>query len=229
MSRSLITTMESGAGFSAPEKRKPPLPPSPLAERPLARMPEWLQGMSRAIAATTYSDHTRETYLDVLPTDEQHTMIEAARNQLVDQLEQTPRNCPELEPDMLDAIGALMLSKPHSADSGALKAEATIRSFRDDLKDIPTWATLRALENWRKGQCESYSDPKDKYDYRWMPQSYELLEIAKRYTRDVRERIQEFDDVLFAVKRGEKPNVQKLPPPSHEGGFKHLDEIKIEI
>jgi hypothetical protein len=208
---------------------KPPLPPSPLAERPLARLPEWLQGMSRAIAAPTYSDYSRETYLDVLPTDEQRAMIEAARAQLVAQLEQTPANYPVLEAEMINAIGALMVLKPHSADSGALKAEATTRSFRDDLKHTPIWATLRALKNWRKGKCESYSDPKDKYDYTWMPQSHELLAIAERYTRDLRDRVQKFDDVLLAVKRGEKPNVQKLPPPPREVGWKRVDEISISI
>jgi hypothetical protein len=208
---------------------KPPPPPSPLAERPLARLPEWLTETIRFTATTTHTDHTRETYLDILPTAEQRTMIEAARKQLVDQLEQTPENYPELGDVMLEEIGKLMLSKPYSAESGALRAEATIQSFRYALADVPVWATMRAVKNWLKGDCESYSDTNTKYVYKWMPDTSELRKIAKRYTWEVRGRIQEFDDVLFAVKRGEKPNLQKLTSPSREVGWKRVDEISISI
>ncbi len=48
------------------------------------------------------------------------------------------------------------------------------------LDDIPYWATLRAIRNWYKGECESWSDQNGKYNYRWMPDGAELREIAKR-------------------------------------------------
>lgn len=209
---------------------KKPLPISALAERPLQRLPDWVQEMSRAIAATTYSDHSRETFLAVPPTDEQRAMIEAGRSQLVAQLDQTPQNYPaELESKMIDAISALILSKPYSADAGALRAEAIISSFQSTLRDIPIWATLRAIENWRRGDCASFDDPKDKYAYKWMPDTSEVRSIAMRYVRDLKDRIQKFDDILLAVKPGEEPNVQKLAPPPSYGGFKSIGEIAKEI
>ncbi len=67
------------------------------------------------------------------------------------------------------------------------------------LDDIPYWATLRAIRNWYKGECESWSDQNGKYNYRWMPDGAELREIAKRYVRQVRNDLQILDDILNAV------------------------------
>ena len=45
-----------------------------------------------------------------------------------------------------------------------------------------------------------------------MPDCSELREIAKRYVRHVKERIEAFDDILHAVERGQEPNLRKLSP-----------------
>jgi hypothetical protein len=92
----------------------------------------------------------------------------------------------------------MMLMKPRRADAGALVAEATTRAFLYALGDVPYWATLRALRSWYRGEAESWSDPKGKYCYKWMPDPAELREIAKRYVKQVRNDLQILDDILNA-------------------------------
>ncbi len=187
-------------------------PTSPLAIRSPQRLPQWVLDIWRRVVKMTF-DNVVETYIDSPPTPEQRSIIEGSRANLVRQLDLTPDRCPELNDQVLDAIGELMAAKPYRAGDGALRREALIRSFGYALDDIPYWATLRAIRNWHRGDVESWSDPKGKFNCKWMPDPTELREIAKRYVREVQDRVTMFDDILHAVERSAEASPRRLPPP----------------
>jgi hypothetical protein len=183
-----------------------PLPP--LATRSLQPLPEWLAELSHSVARVVIGG-VKTTRLVTMPTTEQRAAIEHNRRQLVDLLDQTPGLNPEHADAVLFHLGEMMLATPRRADAGALVAEATTRAFMLALEDVPYWATLRAVRNWFRGECESWSDPKGKFAYKWMPAPAELREVAKRYVREVHRRIECFDEILNANRdRTETPGRQ---------------------
>jgi hypothetical protein len=199
---------------------------SPLAARPLQQLPQWVIDLKLRMGKTTVGDVVT-TYLYPQLTQEQRAAIESSRANLIRQLDLTPDRHPDLNDKVLDAIGELMLAKPYRASDGALRREASVRSFQYALDDIPAWATLRAIRNWHKGEVASYLDAKDKFNCRWMPDPTELRDIARRYTRDVEERVEMFDNILCAVDPSERlPRGRLLPPKrttrDDDVGFKQI-------
>ncbi len=187
-------------------------PTSPLATRPLAPLPPWVLDISRRMGRVT-AGNLVTTYLDPLPTADQRALIESNRANLARQLEQTPNRYPDLNDKMLDAIGELMAAKPYRNGDGALRREALVRSFGYALDEIPAFATLRAVRNWHRGDVEGYGDPKGKFNCKWMPDPTELKQIAKRYVREVENRIELLDDILGAIEPSADAPRGQLPTP----------------
>ena len=173
-------------------------PMSPLATRSLTKLPGWVTEQWRTISK--WKTETSVTLRSATTlTAEQRDMIESARSLLVKQLDQTPKKYPQYEQEMLNELGELILSRPHRDDE--LRSEAIVRSFGYALEDVPVWATLRAIRNWHRDKVKSWDDP-EKYDCKWCPSPIELSRIAKRYAKEVRDRVEHFDDILRATPDG---------------------------
>lgn len=189
-----------------------PLPPSPLAKRYPKNFPEWVLNLQRPI----YDLAKRASVLPV-PTPEQRVAVQNLRALYVQHLDQTPNRFPVLAEELLRALNDLTLVKPHPSDSGTLRAEASIRSFQNALYEIPTWATLRAIDQWDLGEVGFYDEPKDRYVTKWMPSAAEIRHVAKRYVDDLHNRIQILDRILR-----EKTELPKLRSHGDKGGFNRL-------
>jgi hypothetical protein len=203
-------------------------PMSPLAVREPVPLPSWVWNLSRKISRLTTDDSITLRCATPLTT-EQRDAIEAAREALAKQLERTPANFPEYEEAMLNALGELMLARPHRASDGTLRSEALVRSFGYALDDLPVWATLRAIRNWHRDEVESYDDPKGTYNTRWLPDPTDLRRIAKRYVKTVRERVERFDDILRATPEGATYPLRQWPPDRDAIGCRQIGDVITAI
>lgn len=197
-----------------------PLPPSPLATRYPKPFPEWIISLN-----TPVYDASKNAFVCPRPTEQQAVAIRDARALLLQHLEQTPKQFPELWAELLNKLRVLILVKPHSADAGALRAEATIGAFKDATFDLPVWAVHRAIRNWTIGEVGFYDEPKNRYATKWMPDVGELRHLAKRYVDDVHGRIKLLDRLL-----NEQSVLPKPRDPDENLGFRSVGEIlKLEI
>jgi hypothetical protein len=201
---------------------------TPLARREPLPLPDWVSNLRRNIISRVTTSDSITLRCATPLTTEQRNSIEAAREALAKQLEMTPAKFPEYEEAMLNALGELMLARPHRASDGALRSEALVRSFGYALDDIPVWATLRAIANWHRDKVESYDDP-NKYNTRWMPEPIDLRCIAKRYVKTVRERVECFDDILRATPEGSTYPLHQWPPDRDATGCRQIGDVITAI
>jgi hypothetical protein len=197
-----------------------PLPPSPLATRHPKTFPQWVLDLN-----TMVWDETQKAMVYPKATPQQIVAMRNARDQLLEHLEQTPQRFPKLGEELLKALGALTLTKPHPSDAGSLRAEASILSFKQALWDLPAWASLRAVRNWTIGEVGFYDEPEDRYVTKWMPDAGELRQIAKRYMKDVCTRIEVYDKLLHERTALPKPR----DPNEDVGGFIPFDDVVKQI
>jgi hypothetical protein len=203
-------------------------PITPLARREPLPLPDWVSNLRRNIISRVTTGDSITLRCATPLTAQQRNAIETAREAHAKQLEQTPANFPECEEAMLNALGELMLARPHRGIDGNLRSEALVRSFGYALDDIPVWATLRAIRNWHRNEVQSYDDP-NTYNTRWMPEPTDLRCIGKRYVKTVRERVEMFDDILRATPEGATYALLQRPKDRGETGPKSIGAVLRQI